>query len=115
MFCECGDEIMIWFFWHGNISHTRLKIMQDWVYSTKFFNPNSRIIILSNSINSENFKGIEVRKWDLNLFKDTPINPIIIEKYIFLSARVACQWKKCQQLEFVSPGKLEEFFNLMIV
>lgn len=72
---------MIWFFWEGGISPTRLRIMQDCVYSTKHFNPDREIIILSNSLSQDDFKGVEVRKWDLSLFKDSPISPQMIDTY----------------------------------
>lgn len=76
---------MIWFFWEGGISDTRLRIMKDCINSTRFFNPDREITLVSNSLTSEMFSDIKVQKWNADLFEDTPISPDLIRKY-YLSA-----------------------------
>jgi hypothetical protein len=78
----------IYFFWDGGISETRLRIMRDCVYSTRFFNPDRQVVVISNSLTTEHFKGVEVRKWGLDLFEGTPIPISLVEKlYLNTSPR----------------------------
>lgn len=69
---------MIWFFWDGGVSSTRLKIMQDCVNSTIYFN-DEEVVVMSNTLNQSDFK-CEVRKWDASIFEGTPIPISLYEK-----------------------------------
>jgi hypothetical protein len=74
----------IFFFWGGDISESRLKILQDCVYSTRVFNPTRPIYIVSNSIKEEMLDpkfGIEIYRWDDTLFDDLPMSKEHIKKY----------------------------------
>ena len=71
---------MIWFFWEGGISPTRLRIMQDCIDSTKYFNPDRKIVVVSNTLTNEQIKNAEVKKWDLTLFEETPISPELFKR-----------------------------------
>lgn len=70
---------MIWFFWEGGISATRLRIMNDCIKSTMHFNPDREVILVSNTID-ENQVPCRVSLWDLRLFEGTPISPALFKK-----------------------------------
>lgn len=70
---------MIWFFWDGGISPTRLRIMNDCIKSTMHFNPDRKVVLVSNTIQQEQVP-CEVRKWDLSLFEGTPISPDLFKR-----------------------------------
>lgn len=74
----------IWFYWDGGISDNRMRILKDSVYSTRVFNPNHHITIISNSLKQEQFDSkydIEVRNWDESIFDNTPIDKDTIQTY----------------------------------
>jgi hypothetical protein len=76
----------IFFYWDGYLDHfsPRRKILNDCVYSTRIFNPNHTIIIVSNTLKEEEFNpkfNILVRGWDLSLFDDIPIPKSLIEEH----------------------------------
>lgn len=80
-------EIMsniIWFYWDGHIWPDRLRILQDCVYSTRVFNPNHVIIIVSNTLQQEQFDdkfGIKVLPFDNTWFEGIPMSVEKIEQY----------------------------------
>jgi hypothetical protein len=77
-------DLNIFFYWDGPISDSRLKILKDSVYSTRVFNPNHHILIVSNSLTEDMFDPkfrINIMKWDLSLFEDTPVPVDVVEKY----------------------------------
>lgn len=76
----------IFFYWDGYLDHfsPRRKILNDCVYSTRIFNPNHTIIIVSNTLKEEEFDpkfNILVRGWNLSLFDDIPIPKSLIEEH----------------------------------
>lgn len=74
----------IFFFWGGDISATRLKILQDCLYSTRIYNPTRPIYIVSNTIREDMLDpkfNIEIYRWDDTLFNDLPIPKEHIEKH----------------------------------
>lgn len=76
----------IFFYWDGHLDHfsPRRKILNDCVYSTRIFNPNHTIIIVSNTLKEEEFDSkfnILVRGWNLSLFDDIPIPKSLIEEH----------------------------------
>jgi hypothetical protein len=78
------QSVNIFFYWDGPISNTRLKILKDSVYSTRIFNPDHDITIVSNSLTKDLFDPkfrIEIMKWDISLFKDTPVPKDLVEKH----------------------------------
>ena len=74
----------IFFFWEGHISDTRLKILKDCVYSTRIFNPNRPIWLVSNSLTQDMLDpkfNIKIYNWDISLFEELPIPISHIEKH----------------------------------
>ena len=74
----------IFFFWEGSISKTRLEILQNCIYSTRIFNPNRPIYLVSNSINADMLDpkfNIKIYRWNDSMFDDLPIPKEHIEKY----------------------------------
>jgi len=74
----------IYFYWDGYIHDSRRKILNDCVYSTRIFNPNDEIVVVSNSLKQEDFDPkyrILVRTWDLSLFDDIPLPKSLIEEH----------------------------------
>jgi len=74
----------IWLYWDGGISVDRLKILQDCIYSTRVFNPESPIYLVSNSIlqnQLEDIFKINVIGWDDSFFNNIPITPSKLIKY----------------------------------
>lgn len=74
----------IFFFWEGHIHESRLKILRDCIYSTRIFNPNRQIWLVSNSITQDMLDpkfNIKIYNWDNSLFQDLPIPFDHIEKY----------------------------------
>ena len=66
----------IWFYWDGPISESRLQILRDAVYSTRVFNPNHYICVVSNTLNHNDFDPkyyINTQQWSETFFEDTPI------------------------------------------
>lgn len=81
----------IFFFWEGHIHDTRLKILKDCLYSTRIFNPERPIWLVSNSITQDMLDpkfNIQIYNWDDTLFEDLPIPLEHIQKhYLKANAR----------------------------
>lgn len=80
----------IWFYWDGRISESRMRILRDSVYSTRVFNHNHTIYIVTNTLNEEDFDGkydIKIKRWDESIFDETPISAEKIRKYVKTSPR----------------------------
>jgi hypothetical protein len=76
---------IIWFYWDGHISKNRLRILHDSVYSTRVFNPNHDINIVSNTLQQSQFDddfNIKVLSFDISWFDGIPINRNKVEKYL---------------------------------
>lgn len=74
----------IWFYWDGPINDDRLKILKDSVYSTRIFNPNNKITIITNTLTQSQFDdkfNIIVKEWDNSFFEGIPMSIEKIEKY----------------------------------
>jgi len=74
----------IWFYWDGPISESRLQILKDAIYSTRVFNPNHYICLVSNTLKSSDFDPkyyINVNTWNETVFQGLPLTPERIEKY----------------------------------
>lgn len=75
---------IIWFYWDGHISESRLKILHDSVYSTRIFNPHHTINVVSNSLQQSQFDSkfnINVLSWDETFFEGIPISKEKLEQY----------------------------------
>ena len=75
---------IIWFYWDGLISPSRLKILKDSVYSTRVWNPERPIILVSNTLTQSEFDDryeILVSKWSDNFFSGLPISEEKLERY----------------------------------
>jgi hypothetical protein len=75
----------IWFYWDGPISESRLQILKDAIYSTRVFNPNHYISLVSNTLKSSDFDPkyyINVNTWNESIFQGLPLTPERIQKYI---------------------------------
>ena len=75
----------IWFYWDGPISESRLQILKDAIYSTRVFNPNHWICLVSNTLKSSDFDPkyyINVNTWNETIFQGLPLTPERIQKYI---------------------------------
>ena len=80
----------IWFYWDGGINVDRLRILQDCIYSTRVFNPDNPIYLVSNSIDQSQIESkfnIKVITWNNSFFSDLPIPEAKIEKYKLASPR----------------------------
>jgi len=81
----------IYFFWEGHIHPTRLKILQDCLYSTRVFNPNRKICLFSNTITKDMLDArydIIIFRWTNEMFKGLPIPYEHLEKhYLHTSPR----------------------------
>lgn len=76
----------IFFYWEGLPSPSRMKILEDCIYSTRIFNPDRPIYLVSNTIQSLNKDyNIEIVKWDDNTFDG--INIPCFDKYKKASPR----------------------------
>lgn len=74
----------IFFFWNGPISETRLKILRDCVYSTRIYNKNDPIYLISDTLKSSDFHPrmrIDVIPLSDDLFEDIPVSEGIVSKY----------------------------------
>lgn len=74
----------VWFYWDGGISDSRLRILKDSVYSTRVFNPEHNISVISNSLPVDVFDprfNIQVKRWDKSIFDNTPIDTEKAEAY----------------------------------
>jgi hypothetical protein len=76
----------IFFYWDGYLDDLspRRKMLNDCIYSTRIFNPNHTIIVVSNTLKEKEFDpkyNILVRTWDLSLFDDIPIPKSLIEEH----------------------------------
>lgn len=74
----------IFFFWEGSISETRLEILQNCIYSTRIFNPDRPIFLVSNSATSDMIDpkfNITIYRWDDSIFYDLPISKEHIQKH----------------------------------
>jgi hypothetical protein len=70
----------IFFYWDGPISDSRKKILEDSIYSTRIFNPERPIYLISNWIKELNPKyNIKIIEWDDSFFEG--INIPILDKY----------------------------------
>jgi hypothetical protein len=70
----------IMFYWDGPISEPRMKILEDCLYSTRIFNPDRPIYLISNWIKNLNPKyNIEIINWNDSFFDG--INIPILDKY----------------------------------
>lgn len=70
----------IFFYWDGPISDSRKKILEDCIYSTRIFNQDRPIYLVSNSISEVNKKyDIQTINWDDSLFNG--INIPTLKKY----------------------------------
>lgn len=84
---ENKREIMsniIWFYWDGGIDNDRLRILHDSVYSTRIFNPNHTINVVSNSLQQSQFEdrfNIKVVPFDNTWFDGIPMSKEKIERY----------------------------------
>lgn len=67
----------IFFFWDGPISESRKKILEDCLFSTRFFNPSRPIYLISNTIEylSKDF-DIKIVKWSNDIFNEVKIKAI---------------------------------------
>jgi hypothetical protein len=75
----------IWFYWDGPIGETRLQILKDAIYSTRVFNPNHYICLVSNTLNSNDLDPkyyINTQRWSIDFFDDIPMSKEKAEKYI---------------------------------
>lgn len=75
----------IWFYWDGLASESRLKILKDSIYSTRVFNKDHSIYLVSNTLTDDNFDpkySINVIKWDESIFEGLPLTPERVQKYI---------------------------------
>jgi len=75
----------IWFYWDGDIHPNRLKILKDSIYSTRVFNPNRQIVLVTNTLEQSHFDDkfdIKVQKWDKSFFDGIPMSDKKIDKYI---------------------------------
>ena len=73
----------VFFYWGGDISESRLRILKDCMYSTKAYNPDREIVLCSNSLTADMFDprfGIRVITWDSSLFEGSPIDPLLIDR-----------------------------------
>jgi len=80
----------IWFYWDGPICETRLQILKDAIYSTRVFNPNHYICLVSNTLTADTFDPkyyINVRTWDETIFEGLPISDAKIQKYMSANPR----------------------------
>jgi hypothetical protein len=80
----------IFFYWDGHIHPTRMKILTDSIYSTRVFNPNREIVLITNTIEQHQLDdkfNIKVRKWDKSFFEGLPIPEDKIEKYMRANPR----------------------------
>lgn len=74
-----NDQNII-FYWDGPISKSRKKILDDCLYSTRVFNPDRPIYLVSNWITELDKKyDIEIVNWDDSFFEG--INVPILDKY----------------------------------
>jgi len=74
----------IFFYWGGDISPSRLKILQDCVYSTRVFNPQRPIHLISNTLQQSQFDdkfNIIVTPWDDSFFEGVPVPKEKIDSY----------------------------------
>lgn len=65
----------IFFYWDGDISPERKKILDDALYSTRYMNPNRPIYLISNFIKQEQLEDrykILVRTWDDSIYDCLP-------------------------------------------
>lgn len=74
-----NDQNII-FYWDGPISDSRKKILEDCIYSTRVFNPDRPIYLISNWIKELNDKyQIEIVNWEDSFFEGIKIPAL--EKY----------------------------------
>lgn len=61
----------VFFYWDGDISPERKKILDDALYSTRYMNPDRPIYLITNSLENEQFEQrykILVHKWDDSIY-----------------------------------------------
>jgi hypothetical protein len=78
------DSNNVMFYWDGAIGAPRLKILQDCVYSTRVFNRERPIYVISNSLKQTQFDPkfqIQVVPWDDSFFEGVPVEKNIIKIY----------------------------------
>lgn len=74
----------IFFFWEGYIHPTRLEVLRNCIYSTRIFNPDRPIWLVSNSITEDMLDpkfNVKIYNWDNSLFQGLPIPFEHIEKH----------------------------------
>jgi hypothetical protein len=74
----------IFFFWGGDISESRLEVLQNCIYSTRVFNPDRPIYLVSNSIKEDMLDSkfnIKIMNWGRDIFDNIPIPKDHIEKH----------------------------------
>jgi hypothetical protein len=84
------DINTIFFYWDGGITPTRMKILTDSIYSTRVWNPNKPIVLISNTIQQNELDSkfqIKVHKWDKSFFDGVPIPAEKVEKYMRTNPR----------------------------
>lgn len=85
------DSHNIFFFWEGYIHGKRLKLLEDCIYSTRLFNPDRPIYVISNTLNANTFEDkfkIQVIKWDYTFFDECGISiDFLIKNYFNTSPR----------------------------
>tara|TARA_B100001287_G_C22686496_1_gene534059 strand:- start:4980 stop:6014 length:1035 start_codon:yes stop_codon:yes gene_type:complete len=62
----------VFFYWDGDISPERKKILDDALYSTRYFNPDRDIYLITNSLKQEDFEDrykILVHTWDDSIYE----------------------------------------------
>ena len=84
----------IFFYWDGGAPERRLKILDDVIYSTRMFNPDRPIYLISNTIQQSRFSkvfNIQVVKWSEDFFDECEIPLTFLrEKYFNTSHREFC-------------------------
>lgn len=80
------DTKNIFFYWEGHPAPSRMKMLEDCVYSTRIFNPDRPIYVVSNSIKSFDAKfDIQIVKWDEKIFEGVYVP--CLNKYMEASPR----------------------------
>jgi hypothetical protein len=76
----------IFFYWDGFLSKNRMKMLEEVLYSTRLFNPDRPIYLISNSISQDNINNsfnIKVIKWNNLFFNESEIPPSFLEDRYF--------------------------------
>lgn len=79
----------IFFYWDGRAPVNRMKILEDALYSTRIFNVDRPIYLISNTVDENMLDpdfDIKIIKWDYSFFEGT-IPDDIIKKYMNVDHR----------------------------